>query len=217
MNLKCPLHSFGVHLKDCLSNSQLNTAKARDAVKEWVRSRLPLQLCLASLPPSLMCTVVQSCSHNVWSCPRKAQQGGQRGPAFRYLFSNSPGPSFYMFSRPVMRTVNSFIMVFPRMSITMLSMHIHARTLTGGRRPSGLWVHTYICGSMRIGKNSHASLQVLSTPLTLLLARAHAPPAMSRPGPTSFPCDPLLWSLHVGYLPREERQGSSRQQPPLLL
>lgn len=59
LNLKCQLHSFDAHLKDHLSNSQFNTAKPRDAEEEKVRSRLPVQVCLATFAPSLLCTVLQ--------------------------------------------------------------------------------------------------------------------------------------------------------------
>lgn len=82
-------------------------------------------------------------------------------------------------------------------------------TLTGGRRPSGLWVCTYVCGSLCMGEKSHASTQVLSTLLAILLARAGAPPATSLPGPNELPFPATLFFGHCTPCTFHEERGKA--------
>lgn len=122
LNSKCQPRSFAVHLKGHLDNSQFNIAKPSNSVKEMVRSRLPLQLCFATFPPSIMCTVVHSCS----LCLVLPQRRDNRAQ----LFGTCSASVFYCCTpaRPVMKTVNSFLMGLTRICITTSSTHVHAMT-----------------------------------------------------------------------------------------
>lgn len=78
--------------------------------------------------------------------PEKPSRMDNGGQLFGTFLVRALGLHCCIPSRPLMQTVNSFLMGFPRVFITILPMHIHARTLwKGGRRPSGLWVHTSVC------------------------------------------------------------------------
>lgn len=214
MNLKCRPHSFGVHLKDHLDNSQFNIAKPSDSVKEMVRLRLPLQL-HSTFPLSIMCTVVQSCSHSVWSCcPSRWTTGPSLlvlvQPQY-FIAAQLPGLSWRQL------IVSSWVFqgcVSPYHPRMCMPRHSTMREKTLGAVGAQVWLWKCEDGREKSWQypgfvNSPHNPAGHGEWVLFLLHHYLAQ--------TSFPWSPFLPPLHILYPPQKERQDSSRQVSPVPL